>query len=261
MPRLTRDQQFQESFTDFMEGVTALYYQDLKEWSLECETANKTASTHEYAFKIPQKVVEYSIDAHVDPLGQAHPPETVYGDQQVPSIPDFLTHFHSYFDAYILKHFDSMLSYTSIIQVNNNDGFTGKIVVCYYKSHLPYPSKKKTFDQLQQRCAHLEQENKHLAETVGDFSEMTSVQHRELKKLRRRVNKIHLDSVLKLRETIHKMQAKIRGYYEKSNKPEDCPVCYECIPSDKLMVPGCCHYICSGCHDRCDACPICREEY
>ena len=261
MPRLTRDQQFQASFKRFMDEICSVYYPDLREWDLNCETANKTSSVHEYAFNIPQKVVVYSVDAYIDPEGVLHPPETVEGEQEVPAVPDFLTHFHNYFDAYILKHFDTMLSYTSMIQINSENGFNGKIVVSYYKSHLPYPSEKKTFEQLQERCNHLERENKYLGETIADYSEVSSTQAKELRKLRRRLNRIQLDSVLKLRETVHKMQSKIRGYYEELGKTDECPVCYECIKSHQLMVPGCCHYICSDCHDRCDICPICREEY
>ena len=35
----------------------------------------------------------------------------------------------------------------------------------------------------------------------------------------------------------------------------------EKIETNKLIVPGCCHYICVDCNNRCDKCPICREEY
>jgi len=53
----------------------------------------------------------------------------------------------------------------------------------------------------------------------------------------------------------------ITQFYKNTNTQEDCPVCYDNIIAEKLVVPMCGHFICSTCSKLCNCCPICRLEY
>jgi hypothetical protein len=264
MPRLTRDQQFQKSFDDFMVSTRDMYYPDLQVWYIRCLTTNKSTRVHKYNLQIPSTRIIYTIDAHTDPISRVlHPAESVEGDQEVPEINDFMNNFHRYFDSYILKRNNIVISYTSLSNIVKNDAgdLIVSIDVCYHKSYFPYPAIITTIDQLQKQCKILEDKNKFLLDTLIDANKVCISKEKDVKHLKKRINKIIVESKIKLRETIDKMQSKIKELYKECNKSEDCPVCYECINSDKLMAPGCCHYICGDCYDRCDSCPICREEY
>ena len=263
MPKLTRDQQFQISFNEFMTSLSDVFYPDLKEWKLVAKTQNKTSSTHRYELSIPNENVLYRIDPYTDANGVHHLPETVEGEQEVPEPNDLTIHFENYYESFALKQYNTLLSYTSLVNCRNNDAgdLVATIVVCYYKSHLPYPSENKTKEQLKERCDRLEKERKELSEMITEWSLLYQKQEKDIKKLKKQMNKMQVTSVLEKREIVHKMQGKIREFYERDSSKEDCPVCYECIETQQLMVPKCCHYICGSCYDRCDICPICRVEY
>ena len=231
MPKLTRDQQFKLCFGEFMENTCDIYYPDLKEWSLQDLTKNKSSSLHQYQLKIPAKCIIYTIDSYTDPITNIRQPGAVVeGDQEIPDITD-------------------------------KGELEARIVVCYYKSYLPYPSKNKTSEQIQERCNFLESENTILNETIFDLNYINSTRGNKIKQLNKRLIESKADSVIKIRTTIDKMEAKIKELYKELGKQDECPVCYECIKIEELVAPGCCHYICGDCYDRCDICPICRDKY
>lgn len=266
MPKLTRDQQFKLCFGEFMGSTCDLYYPDLKEWSLESLTKNKSSSVHQYQLKVPAKSVIYTIDPHTDPItGLRQPGAVVQGDQEIPEIHDFSGKFQAYFDKYIMKSHGVIVSYTSIGSVVKTDQgklkLSARIIVCYYKSYLPYPSKKKTDEQIRDRCIFLEGENTILTEAIFDLNYINTTRANKIKELKKRLSDSKVESILKIRTTIYKMEAKIKELYKELGKKDECPVCYECIKSEELVAPGCCHYICGDCYDRCDICPICRDKY
>lgn len=264
MPKLTRDQQFKFCFEEFMDSTSDLYYPDLKEWSLQDLTKNKSSSIHQYQFKIPAKRVIYTIDAHTDPItGIRQPGAFVEGDQEIPEILDFSSKFLAYFDKFMLWNSGNLISYTTLFSAikAENGAFDAVIKVCYYKSHLPYPSKRKTDEQIRNRCIFLEGENTILNETIYDLNLIKSSQTNKIKLLKKRLSESNVVSILKTREIIDKMERKIKEYYKELGKQDECPVCYECIKSEVLVTPGCCHYICGDCYDKCDICPICRDKY
>lgn len=259
MPRVTRDQQFKESFNEFIVSTRDLYYPDLSVWSLESLTIHKSSSLHEYAFEIPNQIVQYVVDAHTDVHGVHHPMESVEGEQEMMTDRDFVTHFKMYFGDYTLQKDGTMMSYTVVenIRTGETGNLNVTIAVYYYKSHVPYPCKHKSYEQLKERCEKLE----HLTvRLTGDLDALDQVMSRQMKE-NRRLNKKCVESTIQMREVVDKMQSKMRELYQKSSVKEDCPVCYECIDSDQLMVPKCCHYICGSCYDRCDSCPMCRVEF
>jgi hypothetical protein len=263
MARITRDQQFTASIKGF---ATCLKneYPDLNKMSFFCTTKNKSSSVHEYSLHIPKRTVLYAIDAHTNvATGQQVEREVVMEDQYVPDVDTFQTFFDDYFGDFYLKKGEKVLSDVSITDINIDakGDLKAEIQVKYYRSHLPYPCKVQSDQQWKERCAYLEMANRELEKNYNASNAVVSMQDKDIRRLKRRLNTIHVDSILKLRETVHKMQAKIRESYKELNKAEECPVCYECIKSEELIVPGCCHNICDGCFDRCDSCPICREDY
>lgn len=264
MPRFTRDQQFRASFKEFMVSLQDMYYPNLHDWRIESQTANKSSCIHQYNFNIPKKSMIYTIDAYTDPLtGVTHPPEIVEGNQEIPEKADFATHFDAYFGKYILRLEGALMSYTSLVNIKNNDAgdLEAGIVVAYSKSYLPYFSRNMSTDQLQERNKMLEEENQTLNDTLDVVNTAFLRQRKSINRLTKQLNNATATYEQKLQETVRKMQDKIREYYRESNKTEECPVCYESILADQLMTPGCCHYICQLCHDRCHSCPICREDY
>jgi hypothetical protein len=263
MARLTRDQQFTASFTDFLVCLKN-EYPDLNKMAFFCTTKNKSSSVHEYTLHIPKQTVLYTIDAHTNVLtGEQVEREVVMEDQDVPDDDSFRTFIDDYFGDFYLKKGEKFLSDVSVTDINIDAkcDLIAKIQVKYHKSYLPYPTKSQSPQQLKEQCAQLKLTNRELEVELQASTEVVMAQSKEIRRLKRRLNTIRVDSVLKLRETIHRMQAKIRESYEELKKADECPVCYECIKSEELMVPGCCHNICTGCFDRCDSCPICRDEY
>lgn len=253
MTRLSRDQQFTASFNDFMVFMQN-EYPNLKKWSTYCTTKNKSSSVHEYTLHIPKQTILYTIDAHTNGVtGQQVESEVVMEDQDVPDTDTLHLFSNDYFLDFDLVKLGKVLSSTNIthIKIDGKGDLNAIIQVKYYRSHLPYPTSDQ---QLKAQCAFLEAGIK-----VSNGAVL--IRDKEIRQLKRQLNTNRVDSVLKMRETVHKMQAKIRECYKELNKAEECPVCYECIKSEELMVPACCHNICDGCFDRCDTCPICREEY
>jgi hypothetical protein len=270
MPRYTRDQQFVTTFDAFMVSMRDLYFPNLSEWTLEAKTDNKSCSVHPYQFTIPRKIIDYTIDVpFVDENGVQRQNETVKKDQELPCIGEFENYFHGYFNSYILTKSDKIVSYTSLYgtRFTENDEVNGdlitNIVVCYYKSYIPYPSNIQTYKQLSEYCNQLETSNNDFIEELEDKNSEIHYLNIKFEKMKKQYNR-NLDSSYKKRsEVVVKMQEKIRGFYSKLplEELEDCPVCYEKITADLLKVPGCCHYICQDCHSKCESCPICRENY
>ena len=103
MTRLSRDQQFTSSFTDFMVCLQDEYLH-LKKWSIHCTTKNKSSSVHEYALQIPKQTVLYTIDSYLNvETGEQVDPEIVLGDQDVPDDNTLVTFIDDYFGEFYLK--------------------------------------------------------------------------------------------------------------------------------------------------------------
>jgi len=58
-----------------------------------------------------------------------------------------------------------------------------------------------------------------------------------------------------------RMQQMLRKQYADTDTHIECPVCYDEICPDKLIIPNCCHSICLTCVSKCDSCPLCRDVY
>ena len=262
MTRVTRDQQFSESFTTFMVSIQELHCPGLIDWCANCITTNKSVSTHDYHIQIPKQKFINEIRPYMFPAtGKYTELEIIKEDQEVPSVENFQDYFHEYFDKYTLGRSGKILSNVDISDITISDGDMNIFVrVKYYKSYIPY-SVEKSPTELKARCTKLEINNYALLLELRESDEIITAQNDSFVRLRKHMCILKDDSSLKLRETIRKMQAKIRECYVECNKKDECPVCYECIEPEILMVPGCCHTICAKCFVRCDSCPICRETY
>jgi hypothetical protein len=263
MSRLTRDQQFKNDFDNFMKSFCDTYYPETDNWLLMNNTLNKNKSNQLYTLEIPKKkILLYSIDSYVDSNGVRQPKEKVEVDQEIPDIEHFKNYFNGYYSVYVLKTERKLLSYVCIADISIEEFMLkANIIVCYYKNYLPYPSNYQTLEYFKQQNKHLIDENYKLNELLVHSRRVIEYRRDSNTKLRILLGRERQNFNDKLHEIINKMQLKIRDIYSKDDNKEDCPVCYEKINGQELMVPGCCHYICQNCHSKCENCPICREKY
>lgn len=112
----------------------------------------------------------------------------------------------------------------------------------YFKDHIPYPAP----DSLNQLNAQL-----FLAE------ETIVLYKKENKRLIKKNNIL----IAKSKQYMTNMRKIISTMYESCPNKQDCPTCWEQISCEKLVVPGCGHFICSDCKDKLakPECPMCRE--
>jgi len=245
-----------------MVSIEDLHCPGLIDWYANCITTNKSVSTHNYHIQIPKQKFVREIRPYMIPAtGKYTELEIVKEDQEVPSVENFQDYFHEHFDKYTLERSGQILSNVDISEITVSESDMNIFVrVKYYKSYIPY-SLEKSPSELKDRCDKLEIRNYALLLELQESDDTIWKQSDKLLYLRNDMKTLEEESSLKLRETIRKMQAKIRECYVECNKQDECPVCYECIEPEKLMVPGCCHTICMKCFVKCENCPICREKY
>jgi hypothetical protein len=265
MPKFTRDQLFQKSFHDFITNFVDIYYQELTVWKLECLTENKTSSVHTYHFLIPKYIPVGHIDvAHIDHNGVYQAPGAeLYTDQEMPSIECFTRVFTSHFSHYELEERGRVLSYTSLnkCEYNAEGNLDAVIEICYYKSYIPYPSTVQSREQLAEQCQRLSVTNYNLRFDLDNAFDSLRHKNKKISNLKKTLRLHEEQANDRLANTVYRMQEHIRNLYAIVGKDEECPVCYEEMHPNELVVPGCCHYICAKCNESCDKCPLCREEY
>jgi len=249
-----------------MKNISNNYYPNLKEWSIECITKNKSQSVHKYSMIIPQKIVLATVDtAYIDENGEKQPAGEIMIDQEVPELRSFVHHFGNYFDLYVLERFNTIISFTTLHKPTVNDlgDIVSDIIVNYFKSYIPYPCGESSREQLLERCKQLEQMNVDLKYDLDDFANIVHTQTRKISNLKKKMRMEQERMMNQMSLNVQRMQEKIRELYGKLGESveEECPVCYEVMKANMLVVPGCCHYICLGCSEKCDNCPLCREEY
>ena len=265
MPKYTRDQLFQTSFHRFMASFIDTYCEDLTVWRLTCLTENKTSSVHTYSFEVPKQISIGRVDtAFVDQNGvQQEPGGELLIDQEMPSVECFSDVFTNHYVHYELEQNGRVLSYTSLnnCSLNAEGNFDATIEVCYYKSYIPYPSNIQSREQLEQQCRQLKISNHNLRFDLDNAFDSLRNKNKKISNLKKTLRVHEEQSNERLANTIYRMQERIRDLYAIVGKEEECPVCYEEMHPNELVVPGCCHYICARCNQSCDKCPLCREEY
>jgi len=253
----TRHEGFVRAFEKFIEYVS-VFCQDenLTDYTLTSYTVNHRCCDHEYMLRIPREVVVYDIISNDPNIENAR----FMRRQDIPTIEDMREHVHDYFAHHSLTKNGIIMSFVDMVDMGFTDNdeingdFYAKVEVCYHKSHIPFEMPLSQLEESRKKNAVLETRI-NILKTELEEKQLESDNNRRLVKRERRLAKE------KYSKLVEKMQIKMRGFYKDSEKPEDCPVCYEVIDSAKLKVPCCWHFICTDCSGKCTVCPICREQY
>ena len=264
---MTRDQQFRKSFGVYMEkAIEDMELLNLMVWTLTSRGLNGFgANTHNYTLVIPKKRELYQLYAE-------NSIETEEIEQMLPDMTVFRRHFDAYFKSYILKKGSKIVSYIEMEEdIFTEDNLCINVNVIYHRGHIPYPHNNVETEKVIEinksmdlKIKLLEVDIQTLHEDIGDKDQEIGQLHRKLRLQKTKtVDYIEkYNHAVELRENnARRAHTAIREFYSNSGKKEDCPVCYEPIPAEKLVVPGCCHYICTTCATNCTSCPICREVY
>jgi len=255
MPKLTRDEMFQRAMAEFLQtfevklanGEIKTFH--IQTYTLTNKTENKTKFEHEYILDMPQDVViaYRDITSHLESSEVVwEESEPIYGIQELPSIAEFMQSFNEYFNPYKLYMQHTLMSYVRILCPPSSTASTSKtlyIRVVYHKTHTPFP---RPMTELEEK----EQEINFLKAKIDSKT-------RKVMTFRNILNRERDRSEYNYK----RMQTKFRTMYAAENKYEDCPVCYDAIVPEKLIIPNCFHYICVSCVVKCESCPMCRDEY
>jgi regulator of replication initiation timing len=279
----TREQQWMKAFDVFIDFIKDHHYPGLEKYDIKGLTKNKTLTRQQYEITFPKQVVAYHIDTFVaDENGLVQPPGPVMKDQQVPTMICLDRYIHNYFEDYKLREGGKLISYVEVCYFQNptsneqwgldelnsesaaNSKTDYKVIlgVVYYKSHIPFPAAIRSSQQIEQKYLEMVAINRVLTENLREMTEGLSRVSFQYESVRRRMRTEKRAIEDKYKNLFETMEKKFVSLYGEKNMEEDCPVCYEVIPADKLKVPGCGHFICSSCQPRCSgACPMCREQY
>ena len=279
---ITRDSKFKLAFDSFLKDVIGISVYDL-----ENLTKNKSESRHIYSFSIPE---QSSVLGFIDRNGVTHTDNNesilmnMTTDNQdilmrdyIPEKDLFEKEFAATFDPY--KHeysVPSMIpghppykfanSYVGIdkCEVNEETGMLeGKIYVVYHKKHIPYYVEnddgiyKQKYSVLLCRFNNIQNKLKIAYNDIDELQDDLSYNERQLRKAKRVLYRETNNHTLCENNLINKL----RDAYNISDIKQECPICYDTIENEKLIIPRCAHYICDSCHPRCDECPICRMSY
>ena len=260
--QLTRHDKFHHAISEYVDAYSKNLcqlddnYPGIEKWELENHTSSPNSSLHVYSLNIPTKYVAYTIDVRHQVDGIWYEPGPIYKKNKWifnTISEDFDKHFNPSVQYDV---FSNVKAVTSMVEIKLvNDMAIGKIHVQYHNKYpLPYPVPKK-FMSLKEQHMKLIKDNDNLSEEVRELEDLYDELLDENMYMRKRNKRLFY----KCKNDNSRMQKKIRELYITMNVLSDCPVCWEPIPGEKLIVPGCCHYICEGCNDKCKSCPLCRE--
>lgn len=255
MPKLTRDELCQRAIAEHMlcfdvKLVTGEIQQyGIQTYTLTNNTQNKTKFEHNYNLTIPKQIVIANRDVTMHRDGDEvvwENSELIYGEHELPSSNEFIKSFDEYFAPYRLYLHHTLMSHIKIVQTQTAmtaANLTFCIKVVYHKMHSPFP---RPLTKLEER----DLEIRFLKSKVESKNKKVVTFRAILNRERERAE-----------YNYKRAQARFRAIYAADNTHEDCPVCYEIITPDKLIIPSCFHYICESCVVKCETCPLCRDEY
>jgi len=277
---ITRDTKFKLAFDSFIKDVIGI-----TDYALENLTKNKSESRHIYRFNIPEQT---TVIGFIDRDGVTHTGSDIANmnissdkeeikNEYIPEKETFEKQFATTFDPYkdevtiptILPGQPPYVyaqSYVGIdnCEVNDETGdLEGKIYVVYHKKHIPYYVEpddglyEKKYSVLLCRFNNVRTQLNNAYNDIDEIQDDLLYNERQLRKAKRILYRETNNHILSETNLINKLHAA----YIKSDTKEECPVCYDTIENDKLIIPRCAHYICDSCHPRCDECPICRMSY
>lgn len=277
---ITRDTKFKLAFDSFIKDVIGA-----SDYGLENLTKNKSGSRHIYHFSIPEQTV---VIGFIDRNGITHTGNDVANmhistdheqimSEYIPEKESFEKQFADTFDPYKDEElipsmtprqppYKHARSYVGIdkCEVNDENGvLEGKIYVVYYKKHIPYYVDQddgvyeKKYSVLLCRFNHIRNKLDNAYNDIDELQDDLVYNERQLRKVKRLLNREAHNHNLSENNLINKL----RDAYNISDIKQECPICYDTIENEKLIIPRCAHYICDSCHPRCDECPICRMSY
>jgi len=281
---ITRDTKFKLAFDNFIKDVIGI-----TDYDLENLTKKKSESTHIYSFNIPEQT---TVIGFIDRNGDTHTwndiedthtwndianmdmsSDEVLKTEFIPEKELFIKQFMETFDPYIdaetipgQPHYKHAKSFVRLdnCEVNDETGdLEGKICVVYHKQHIPYYVEKddgvyeKKYNVLLCRFNNVRTKLNNAYNDIDEIQDDLVFNERQLRKAKRILYRETNNHALSETNLINKL----RAAYIKSDIKEECPVCYDTIENEKLIIPRCAHYICDSCHPRCDECPVCRMSY
>lgn len=268
MTKITREKMLYAAIDQFMESIN--FYDIDNGWlcgnithTLERKTQNKQTNQQMYTLKLPQQFIIGYQDVVEHGISREEP---IYNEQKIPNVRDFTASFHAYFQNCYLttrtnKGIEYNLSYMDVIPEPRNAELTAEytLMCVYYKSHKPYPMPPCEMDHAQ---------IPRLKDTIRMLEETEFAQRSRIQTLRERIGEERIRRRKEVRRLNTKcadnhmhMQNHIKKMYAEKAKFDDCPVCYEEMKPAELVVPACCHYICTNCIVKCYSCPLCRQDY
>jgi len=151
----------------------------------------------------------------------------------------------------------------------NEEKVVFKIIVQYFKSHIPFPEDEAS---LEQRLGQLERKNEELNNRLFTYDYQTEMHVEFLNRRNLRMNRELCNANERVDACKAKFQQNYAGFmwsyrniirkcYAETGKSYECPVCYDSIANEKLFVTPCNHILCNECASHCnDTCPLCRQE-
>lgn len=260
----TRNDKFYHALSEFMYKynnylITLDDYHKMEDWTIKNKTTSHNSNLHVYLLIIPTKFVSYTIDVPHKINGVIHEPGPVYKHNKYifeTIEQQFGFHFNAHHRTNSINHRISE-AYVVMTEIKEkNDEVICKLHVKYHNHYpLPFPVSEEMMSSKEQ--------NQILKQNIRDYQE--EVQELErindelyVKYIRQQQKKTILMD--RLDNNNSRTQHKIRELYKMVGSLSNCPVCWEPIDADKLVVPGCSHFICETCDKKCSQCPLCREH-
>jgi hypothetical protein len=261
MARPSREQMFYQAFEEFIcDHVSNIYYE------IGSLTENKQKNVQNYRLTLPWTSVVGVQDLTVNGIRTEQP---IYQEQWIPERTECIARFNDYFDAYSLHQNNELgprLSYMVIRSDRSSDDDDPAnaniymITVVYHKGHKPFPHKSATGDvndeipRLKNVIQTLEAVKYNYQCRISNLREILGDERLRMKKMARKTSS-------QAYRNHARTEKHIREMFDTCKVIHDCPVCMDPIVASELVVPLCCHYICTGCASNCVICPLCRENY
>ena len=268
MPK-TRDELCQLAIDKFMTLTYNLTFNIMN------VTRNKSESVHCYEIRIPNKTILYDVDTNHTIDGTTYGPGPVYSEQNLPDTDYLIREFNNYFEDYAIYQVvhgtgnaSRRVAFVEITHVSaDGENKIAYVVAKYTKNCKPYPVEPNSpteirlnelqlqYNKLKLECIDLQIHTQEMISNNKFFRKRLSSTSRDLCRVTTEYN----NKMTMYRSKISMLHTIIKTLYAKNTIAEDCPVCYESMSIDKLVVPECGHFICSSCSPQCTRCPICRD--
>jgi hypothetical protein len=234
------------------------------EYNICTLTENKSSSMHLYNIIMPRLVKLYEVDTSHTINGRSYPPGTVFHEQDLPTSAAFTAYFNNYYEDYALYRKENRVSYQEVTLVNiETDKLVASVVVKYAKQHKPYPIERVEPINFENRYKNLKQLYEEQCSNITILENDNYYYKRRLRIAKQELvtaQNSFINKYINVKQKFLTLQHIIRTLYTKTDQSDECPVCYENILAENLIIPECGHFICSVCSNKCSCCPLCRDN-